>query len=83
MHAGGRRFEPDWLHTLGFKMQIVGFVSGTCEGESCKCGRSSTHKVEEVISFDDPVQDRHPLTRYLCCFCFRDIMGKCDHKLLG
>lgn len=51
------------------------FVSGCCEGERCYCGEPAEHKVEETIFFDDPVKNRHPLTRYVCHPHFREIMG--------
>jgi hypothetical protein len=36
----------------------------------------ATHKVEETIQHDDPIQNRHPLTSYLCCAHFVEVMGK-------
>lgn len=62
-------------------MRVEGFVSESCKGEICKCKRDATHKVEETIFRDDPVQERHPFTVYVCCICFRDLMGQCSHKI--
>jgi hypothetical protein len=40
--------------------------------EKChKCGDPAAHKVEEVSG---PV-GFHPLTAYLCCGCFGDVVG--------
>jgi hypothetical protein len=49
------------------------FVSKTCEGEHCPCGKPATHKIAEEIAFDDPTPDRHPLTMYICDKCFNMI----------
>lgn len=43
------------------------FVSKSCEGERCICGKPATHKVGEEIPHDDPFQARHNLTQYVCC----------------
>lgn len=58
------------------------FVSGSCKGELCglclrhKSRREpATHKVAEEIPHDDPNQNRHELTNYVCCECFVLIMG--------
>lgn len=51
------------------------FVSGCCQGEKCFCGKDATHKIEETIFNDDPIQMRHPFTSYICCDCFRKIFG--------
>ena len=64
------------------------FVSICCDGETCRCGQPASHKVSESIPFDDPVKagqflTRHPFTAYVCCSCFRDIMGDavaCDEQ---
>ena len=60
------------------------FVSQTCQGEHCtRCFRlqgtkvAATHKMEESIAFDDPLQERHPLTNYACCECFAEFFGAC------
>jgi hypothetical protein len=45
------------------------------------CGRPATHKVSEVIQWDDPAQARHPLTAYVCCSHFFALVGSaapCD-----
>lgn len=40
--------------------------------EECICGLKASHKiVEETTDY------RHPFTAYLCCDCFRDLMGQC------
>lgn len=63
------------------------FVSASCGGVSCHICQDegkkvpSSHKVGEEIPHDDPFQARHNLTAYVCCACFRKIMGKavpCD-----
>lgn len=52
------------------------FVSASCKGRNCDiCGDPSTHKVGEEIMHDDPCQNRHNYTAYVCCDCFRMIMG--------
>ena len=51
------------------------FVSVSAEGEVCFCGSAAAHKVEEHIFHDDPMPQRHPLTRYVCHPCFVRIMG--------
>lgn len=51
------------------------FVSGCCEGEKCFCGKQASKKVEETIFHDDPHQDRHPYTCYLCEEHFNMIMN--------
>lgn len=51
------------------------FVSATCVGEWCKCGKRAEHKVGEEIAFDDPMPARHNLTAYVCHECFVKIMG--------
>jgi hypothetical protein len=62
-------------------------VSQSCKGERCFCGQPATHKVEETIFDDDEsawtsipglserTPTRHPFTAYVCCKCFRRIMG--------
>lgn len=39
------------------------------------CPSDATHKVGEEIPHDDPWRNRHNLTAYVCCPCFRSIMG--------
>lgn len=59
------------------------FVSRTCSGESCgPCRRQgthtpATHKVGEEFAedFRAPIAYSHPLTQYVCCQHFREIMG--------
>ena len=51
------------------------FVSLSCQGEKCFCGKPAEHKVEETVFGDDPYPGRHPLTRYVCHEHFRGIMG--------
>jgi hypothetical protein len=54
----------------------VHHVSGSCSGEVCSiCGDPPTHKVAEVIMWDDPCQNRHEYTTYVCCACFKMIFG--------
>ena len=52
------------------------FVSGTCNGVVCKCGKPATHKVGEEIPYDDPDRiKRHNFTTYVCCECFGKLFG--------
>jgi len=51
------------------------FVSESCEDRKCKCGSAATHKVGEEILHDDPEPNRHNLTAYVCCYCFRSVFG--------
>lgn len=53
------------------------FVSKSCGGEKCRiCGEDATHKVGEVMLWDDPTRgQRHEFTAYVCCDCFLMIMG--------
>lgn len=60
-------------------------VLPNCNGEKCSmCGVDATHKVyqdeEEAVSEMELdgvsyVVPHHPLTAYVCCVCFRKIMG--------
>jgi hypothetical protein len=68
-------------------MMDMHFVSKSCGGHRCRCGNPATHKVGEEIPWDDPAhareaakrgllgQQRHNFTAYVCCECFRNIMG--------
>lgn len=61
----------------------VPFVSASCEGEKCFCGDRAEHKVEETIFADDPLQQRHPLTAYVCHKHFRATMGPAaDNRIM-
>ncbi len=52
------------------------FVSKSCLGEKCSmCSKPAEHKVEETIFWDDPHQNRHPYTNYVCHDHFKQIMG--------
>jgi hypothetical protein len=42
------------------------FVSKSCIGEKCPCGKDAAHKIAESIPFDDPHPGRHGLSRYVC-----------------
>ncbi len=54
----------------------VPFISGSCIGEKCSmCSEPATKKVEEHIFHDDPEQNRHGLTAYVCEKHFNRIMG--------
>lgn len=47
-----------------------------CQSEACSvCEEPAMHKVTEVILADDTNIYRHPLTAYMCCECFRLLMG--------
>lgn len=51
-------------------------VSASCEGEFCTvCRDPATHKLGEEIMHDDPLQNRHNLTAYVCCQCFSRVLG--------
>jgi len=56
------------------------FISACCGGEICQCGKFAEHKVEEVIFDDDPNQNRHPFTAYICHDCFAKLMGPAAEK---
>lgn len=53
------------------------FVSASCRGERCRCGRDATHKIGEELAYDDPrtLYPAHNLTAYVCCECFHQLMG--------
>jgi len=51
------------------------WVSASCGGEVCGCGAPATHKLGEEIMHDDPNPYRHNLTAYVCCACFRHVVG--------
>lgn len=72
------------MTTSNVTLRVVGWVSGSCAGEWCQCGRPASHKVSEVIQSDDPVQNRHELTAYKCCLCFRTtfMTHDCGHRLV-
>jgi hypothetical protein len=69
------------------------FVALSCDGERCGfeetissnvvilCDQPAEHKVEETIFRDDPVQERHPLTCYLCHKHFRALMGPMTERV--
>ena len=44
-------------------------------GEKCHCGDDSVAKVGEEITHDDPLQNRHNLTAYVCEKHFRELFG--------
>jgi hypothetical protein len=56
------------------------FVSATCEGERCHCGKPAAKKVGEEIPFDDPVPARHNLTAYVCADHYAELMGPVGAK---
>lgn len=51
------------------------FISASCAGEFCTCGRPAVRKVEEAIMSDDPHRNRHPYTAYVCADHYAYIMG--------
>jgi hypothetical protein len=82
--------DPQWLKRMseledGCDIGVGGstfvstprhFVSASCGGETCSiCHRPATHKVSEEIMDDDERPIRHPLAAYLCCRCFRLVVG--------
>jgi hypothetical protein len=44
-------------------------------GEKCRCGDDAIAKVGEEILHDDPFQNRHNLTAYVCEKHFRELFG--------
>jgi len=54
--------------------EVGGFVSASCEGEKCRCGKPAVKKIEEVIMWDDPNKMRHPFTQYVCKEHFDEVM---------
>jgi hypothetical protein len=56
------------------------FRSVCCEGEDCFCGKPADHKVEEAVMHDDPMPNRHPLTRYICHEHFAMVMGPAANR---
>jgi hypothetical protein len=59
------------------------FVSATCEGERCHCGKPAAKKVGEEIPFDDPAPARHSLTAYVCADHYAELMGPVGAKQVG
>lgn len=59
------------------------FISTTCEGERCWCGKPAVRKVGEEIPFDDPNKVRHNLTSYICAFHYAQLMGPLGAKHVG
>lgn len=59
------------------------FVSATCEGELCRCGRAAVRKVGEEIPCDDPRPRRHNLTAYVCAEHYAEIMGPVGAEQVG
>jgi hypothetical protein len=67
------------------KMSIPHLVPEWCLGEKCSmCKKPASHKVyqdsDEAVTkheFDGKTVEvpHHPLTAYVCCRCFRKIMG--------
>ena len=51
------------------------FINPHAKGVLCFCGADATHKVGEEIPRDDPYQNRHNFTQYVCCQCFVNIVG--------
>lgn len=61
-------------------MTLSHYVPESSQGETChKCRKEpAKHKVAELMPeiYDvDSIYNRHPLTAYLCCNCFGDLMG--------
>ena len=63
------------------ELNVTHMVKSWCGQERCHhegCREVATHKVDEVSG----PEDVHPLTAYLCCVHFREIMGRCTmHKV--
>lgn len=54
---------------------MIRFRSDCCKGEKCWCGEDAVAKVREHIFFDDPNQNRHEFTAYICEDHFVQLMG--------
>jgi hypothetical protein len=59
------------------------FVSETCEGEVCWCGKPAVRKVGEEFAHDEPNPNRHNLTRYICAHHFAELMGPAGARSVG
>jgi len=59
------------------------FVSETCEGELCWCGKPAVRKVGEEFADDEPNPNRHNLTRYICAHHFAELMGPAGARSVG
>jgi hypothetical protein len=59
------------------------FVSETCEGEACWCGKPAVRKVGEEFADDEPNPNRHNLTRYICAHHFAELMGPAGARSVG
>jgi hypothetical protein len=59
------------------------FVSATCEGETCWCGKPAIRKVGEEIPIDDPMPHRHNLTVYICAEHYSQLMGPRGARHVG
>lgn len=72
------------LEALANPQEPTHFVSASCDGECCgMCLRRTglrvpaAHKVGEETPHDAPREMlvAHNLTQYVCCGCFREILG--------
>ena len=61
----------------------IPFVSETCEGELCWCGKPAVRKVGEEFAYDEPNPERHNLTRYICAYHFAELMGPAGARSVG
>jgi hypothetical protein len=61
----------------------IPFVSETCEGELCWCGKPAVRKVGEEFAYDGPNPERHNLTRYICAYHFAELMGPAGARSVG
>jgi hypothetical protein len=59
------------------------FVSVTCGGELCWCGKPAVRKVGEEFAYDEPNPERHNLTRYICAYHFAELMGPAGARSVG
>ena len=51
-------------------------VPPTPSETSCRCGDPATHRVAEVVAWDDPhLLTRRPLLAFVCCRCFYRLFG--------
>lgn len=71
---------------LGDQFEDRHYVSPSCMEEKCRmCPKPATHKIGEEIDLSDPtafanlkghrIAIRHNFTAYVCCMCYRMIMG--------
>lgn len=75
----------DRMKHAEYNKELRHMVLLSCAGQSCgMCKAQATHKVEqdadeaEVVAMYNGKEvylPHHPFTQYVCCKCFRQIMG--------